>query len=375
MRYARLASPLLLAAVMAADAGVARAQPASPDVRAAELVASLGLREDETPVRERAGWKKPSRIVVFGASPERVAWLQEVAPGVELVRASSMRDAAGAADGADAVIGACDARVVQSTSVRWIQTYNAGMEHCLAAADFTRRDVLLTNMQRVAGPAMAEHVVAMMLAFARSLPAYFDVQRQRRWDRMPPGAPPAFTLEGKTVLVVGLGGIGTEVGRRAAALGMTVLATRATPRPAPDFVSELGLADALTRFTPRADIVVNTLPLTDATRGQFNAAVFATMKRGAYFINVGRGQTVVTDDLVAALRSGQLAGAGLDVVDPEPLPPDHPLWTMPNVIITPHSSSDSDVDEVSRWLVVRENLRRYVAGERMLSVVDPARGY
>src|SRR5690606_34816158 len=285
------------------------------------------------------------------------------------------RDAAAAAAEADAVIGACDASVVQSPRVRWIQTYNAGMEHCLAAADFTRRDVLLTNMQRVAGPAMAEHVVAMMLAFARSLPAYFDVQRQRRWDRMPPGAPPAFTLEGKTVLVVGLGGIGTEVGRRAAALGMTVLATRATPRPAPDFVSELGLADALTRFTPRADIVVNTLPLTDATRGQFNAAVFATMKRGAYFINVGRGQTVVTDDLVAALRSGQLAGAGLDVVDPEPLPSGHPLWTISNVIITPHSSSDSDVDEVSRWLVVRENLRRYVAGERMLSVVDPARGY
>jgi phosphoglycerate dehydrogenase-like enzyme len=154
-----------------------------------------------------------------------------------------------------------------------------------------------------------------------------------------------------------------------------VLATRATPRPAPAFVSEVGLAGDLTRFTPRADFVVNTLPLTPETKGQFDARVFATMKRGAYFFNVGRGATVVTDALVEALKTGTLAGAGLDVVDPEPLPAGHPLWTMPNVIITPHSSSDSDVDEESRWLVVRENLRRYVAGERMLSVVDPSRGY
>src|SRR5690606_20275361 len=99
------------------------------------------------------------------------------------------------------------------------------------------------------------------------------------------------------------------------------------------------------------------------------------MKQGAHFFNVGRGATVVTADLVDALRSGRLAGAGLDVVEPEPLPSDHPLWTMRNVVITPHSSSDSDVDDESRWLVVRENLRRYVAGERMLSVVDPSRGY
>jgi len=273
-------------------------------------------------------------------------------------------------------VGSCAGDLIRAGSnIRWVQTYNAGVERCLTSSVFSDRGVLLTNMQRVAGPAMAEHVIALMLSFARSLPAYHDAQRRSAWDRTPAGAPAAFTLDGKTLLVVGLGGIGTEVARRAHALGMTVLATRATPRPAPAFVSEVGLAGDLTRFAPRADIVVNTLPLTPDTRGQFDARVFATMKKGAYFINVGRGATVVTADLVAALRSGALAGAGLDVVDPEPLPSDHPLWTMPNVIITPHSSSDSDVDEESRWLVVRENLRRYVAGQRMLSVVDPARGY
>src|SRR5690606_14644091 len=149
---------------------------------------------------------------------DRLAWLQEVAPGVELVAASSVADAADAAAGANAVIGACDAELVKSSGVRWVQTYNAGMERCLVSPIFESRGILLTNMQRVAGPAMAEHVLAMMLAFARSLPAYYDVQRQHQWDRTPPDAPPAFTLDGKTVLVVGLGGIGTEVARRAAAL-------------------------------------------------------------------------------------------------------------------------------------------------------------
>lgn len=350
--------------------------PASDDQRAAQLVQALGLREAETSISQSPQWRKPSRILILGVSPDRLTWLQAAAPGVALVSAGSTREEQAEVARADAVIGSCAAGLISAgPNIRWVQTYNAGVERCLTSPIFTERGILLTNMQRVAGPAMAEHVMALMLSFARSLPAYHDAQRRSAWDRTPPGAPPAFTLEGKTVLVVGLGGIGTEVARRAHAFGMTVLATRATPRPAPDFVSEVGLAADLTRFTPRADFIVNTLPLTPETQGQFDARVFATMKRGAHFFNVGRGATVVTADLVTALRDGTLAGAGLDVVDPEPLPSSHPLWTMPNVVITPHSSSDSDVDEESRWLVVRENLRRYVAGERMLSVVDPSRGY
>ncbi|MBA2355153.1 MAG: D-2-hydroxyacid dehydrogenase, partial [Acidobacteria bacterium] len=321
-------------------------------------------------------WRKPSRVLMVGVPAERREWLQAAAPGVTLVMADSDVTAGADASTVDAVIGSCSPALLNAAPrVRWVQTFNAGVERCLTSPVIADRGILLTNMQRVAGPAMAEHVIALMLSFARALPAYHDAQRRRAWERSPAGASPAFTLEGKTVLVVGLGGIGTEVARRAHGLGMTVLATRASARPAPPFVSEIGLADSLTRFTPRADFVVNTLPLTAETRGQFDARVFATMKRGAYFVNVGRGATVVTDDLMQALRSASIAGAGLDVVEPEPLPPDHPLWTMANVIITPHSSSDSDVDEESRWLVVRENLRRYVAGERMLSVVDPKRGY
>lgn len=361
----------------AACGGVApaTAQPTIEE-RTRQMITSLGLREADEPIRQSKTWRKPARVIVMDVPADRLASLRAVAPGVELVPAQSINDAREAAPRADAILGTCAATLIAAgPEVRWVQTYNAGVERCLSDSIIADRGVLLTNMQRVAGPAMAEHVMALMFSFARSLPAYYDAQRRNAWDRQPDGARPAFTLEGKTVLVVGLGGVGTEVARRAHALGMTVLATRASARPAPDYVSRLGQPGDLEAFAADADFVVNALPLTDETRGTFDAAVFSSMKRGAYLINVGRGATVVTADLVAALKSGTIAGAGLDVVDPEPLPSSHPLWTMPNVIITPHSSSDSDVDEESRWLLVRENLRRYVAGERMLSVVDPARGY
>jgi phosphoglycerate dehydrogenase-like enzyme len=177
------------------------------------------------------------------------------------------------------------------------------------------------------------------------------------------------------VLVVGLGGIGTEVAKRAHALGMRVIATRASGRDGPPFVSYVGLPDELRKLAGEADFIVNTTPLTPATTGVFDAAFFAATKQGAYFVNVGRGKSVVQSDLVDALKSGRIAGAGLDVTDPEPLPSDHPLWKFPNVIITPHVSAESDVDQQVRFAILRENLRRYVAGEKMLSVVDVAKGY
>jgi phosphoglycerate dehydrogenase-like enzyme len=140
-------------------------------------------------------------------------------------------------------------------------------------------------------------------------------------------------------------------------------------------VREVGLPSDLARLATRADFIVNTTPLTPETRNLFNGEFFAQVNPGAYFFNVGRGQSVVQDALVAALRSGRLAGAGLDVTDPEPLPADNPLWTVPNVIITPHVSARSDLGDAARYALVRENLRRYVNGEKMLSVVDTRKGY
>jgi phosphoglycerate dehydrogenase-like enzyme len=332
--------------------------------------------ESATPVRDRAGWQRPKKVLVWNSDPALLPALQAVAPGVELVPAKDAAEAAKLAGGVDAVLGFCTPEVLAAgTTIRWIQAYSAGVERCVAIPALAERNILLTNMQRVAAPVMAEHVLAMMLAFTRGLDFYILERSAARWTRELPPPATLTALEGKTVLVVGLGGIGTEVAKRAHALGMRVVATRASGRDGPPFVSYVGLPDELRKLAGEADFIVNTTPLTPATTGVFDAGFFAAAKQGAYFVNVGRGKSVVQADLVDALKSGRIAGAGLDVTDPEPLPADHPLWKFPNVIITPHVSADSDGDQQVRFAILRENLRRYVAGEKMLSVVDVAKGY
>jgi phosphoglycerate dehydrogenase-like enzyme len=371
--FAPAVATLFLAALLATPAG---ASDWVTDPETAAVIDRLGLVESATPVRERAGWKKPERILVVEYEPGRIAWMQEAVPGVTLVPVSSVEAAVAAAPDADAIIGICNQDVLAAGArIAWVQILSAGAERCVSVPALRERDILLTNMQRIAGPVMSEHVLAMMLALGRGLPEYITAQSQGRWDRDLVPDERMWSIEGKTVLVVGLGGIGLEVARRAHALGMNVTAIRASGRTGPDYVSRVGLPDELAGFAAGADFVVNTTPLTDATRGMFDAEFFKSMRRGAHFINVGRGQSVVTAALVDALRSGQVGGAGLDVTDPEPLPADHPLWRLPNVIITPHVSARSDLGNQDRWRIARENLGRYVAGEKMLSVVDPARGY
>jgi len=177
------------------------------------------------------------------------------------------------------------------------------------------------------------------------------------------------------MLVAGLGGIGTETARVANGIGMRVVATRNSSREGPAFVDYVGLSSELDSLAAEADVIVNALPLTSATDQIFDHALFSATKPGAFFISIGRGRTTDTDALVEALRTGHIAGAGLDVTDPEPLPPDHVLWTLPNVIITPHLGGDSDAHMERMWELFRENLRRFAVGEPLLSVVGLDRGY
>jgi phosphoglycerate dehydrogenase-like enzyme len=353
------------------------AMAAEPDPAAvAGVIQRLGLEESAIPARDMPGWRKPRQVLVWNVAPPAVPALQAAAPGVKLLLANDAKEAAALAKDADAVLGFCSADVLAAgPGIRWVQSFSAGVERCVAIPALRERGILLTNMQRVAGPVMAEHVLAMMLAYARGLHFYIPERMAARWTRELPPPGRMITLEGKTVLVVGLGGIGVEVAKRAHALGMRVIATRASGREGPPFVSYVGLPDEMTKLAAEADFVVNTTPLTPATTRMFDARFFAAVKPGAFFVNVGRGGSVVQDELVAALRSGRLGGAGLDVTDPEPLPPDSPLWQMQNVILTPHVSAQSDVDDNVRIAVAVENLRRYVAGEKMLSVVDVAKGY
>jgi phosphoglycerate dehydrogenase-like enzyme len=342
----------------------------------AALVARLGLESSPVASRDWARWRRPQRIVVRVDSSERLEWLRAAAPGVALVPARDDAQAAAAVPGADAMIGFCDPENVDAgTELRWIQVFWAGVEDCVAIPALRERGIHLTNMQRVAGPVMAEHVFALLLGLTRGLGTWVDAQRAGEWKPTAVSWDGLVTLQGKTLLVAGLGGIGSEVARLAHAFGMTVLATRASGRMGPDYVSYVGLPAELEKLAARADVVVNTVPLTAETQNMFAERFFAALKPGAYFINVGRGGSVDTQALVAALDSDRLAGAGLDVTEPEPLPAGHPLWSHRNVIITPHVSARTDAGREDRWLIVRENLRRYVNGEPLLSVVDVEKGY
>ncbi|HEY7640631.1 MAG TPA: D-2-hydroxyacid dehydrogenase [Steroidobacteraceae bacterium] len=357
-------------AALAAAGAAAQEQPGA----AGGVIEHYGLEQAATPVSQRPGWRKPKRILVGTFVPGLAEALQPSAPDIEFIVARP-GDIAKLAPKADAVIGFCTPELLAAgKNIRWIQLVTAGVESCVSIPAVRERDILVTNMQRIGGPIIAEHVLAMVLGFTRGIDLYVLAKERGEWGRVtPPGR--MEVIDGKTLLVVGLGGIGSEVAKRAHALGMKVIATRASGRTGPEFVSYVGLPDELPKLASGADFVVNTAPLTPQTTGIFDAAFFAKMKPSAYFINVARGRSVVTAALVEALNSKKIAGAGLDVTDPEPLPPDHPLWKTPNVIITPHVANDSDLGYDAQMKVVQENLRRYVAGEPMLSVVDVSKGY
>ena len=369
MNAALLAAAWLLAAPCAADA-------AGPDAETARLIAELGLQESATALADRPGWAPPKTVVIPAVDAARLAWMQAAAPGLTLLPAKDRAEAAALAADADAVIGFCTPEVLAAGArLRWIQVLSAGVERCVGIPGFAARGIALSNMQKVAGPVMSEHVLAFLFGLTRGLATYVPLQAQGVWkdDAVPDAR--MWSIEGKTMLVVGLGGIGTEPAKRAHALGMNVIAVRNSGRTGPPYVAEVGLGADLIAFAARADVIVNTLPLTAETKHLFDQAFFDAAKRGALFINVGRGASVVTADLIAALEDGRIGGAGLDVTDPEPLPADHPLWRAPNVLITPHVSASTDLGEEPRWLIARENLRRFAAGGKLLSEVDVGRGY
>ena len=355
----------------------ANAQQADP--AAIELIDSLSLRESPEPIRNHPRWAKPRKVVVAYRSTvgesaaEFLAGIEAVAGDAEVVLFEPFGPELDLIADADVFIGFCRPRILnQLENLRWIHTYLVGVDRCLSDPGVRKMDFIMSNNQRVSGPSIAELAITMTLMLSRKLHYYQEQQDQQRWART---AELSTDLSGKTLLILGLGGIGTETARRASALGMRVIATRNSSRKGPEFVDKVGLADEMYEFAGEADFVVNALPLTDKTNGVIDSRFFDALRPGAYYISVGRGKTTVTDDLVAALNDGTLAGAGLDVTDPEPLPSDHPLWVAKNVVITPHIAG-RNFDAVQRTLIIaRENLRRYVLGEKLLSVVDVERGY
>lgn len=353
----------------------------APEV--ADTLARYRIQEQPTPLRDAPGWRAPRKVVVLQYGPRwpDLARFRAAAPGVEFVAATSEPAAIAAVADADALLGfnpeICDARILSAArQLRWLASMNAGVELCMEVPEVKQaRGLTMTNMRSIDSPVIAEHAIALLLALAHGLDRFAIDTSQRVWSRTSAARVPMQFLEGKTLLVSGLGGIGTEVARRAHGLGMKVIATRVGGGEQPAFVEYIGQPDELLTLARRADVVVSCVPLTPETTNLYDQRFFAALKPSAYFINIARGGSVVTEALMAALNEGRLAGAGLDVVEPEPLPPDHPLWNSPRILFTPHISASSDVPNEARWTITIENLRRFAAGGQLLNVVDTARGF
>ena len=254
--------------------------------------------------------------------------------------------------------------------LRWVQFASAGIDHVWTEA-LAKSDLIVTTISGVHPIPMAEMVLSMMLIFVKQWPRLLAQQRAHRWDKFLMGE-----LHGKTLGVVGLGKIGQEIARVGKCMGMNVIGVRRRQTGEPlSYVDKVFTQEALRQAIAMCDFVVVAVPLWAGSRGLFGEAEFRAMKPTAYFINVGRGATVDEAALIRALQEGWIAGAGLDVFAREPLPPDSPLWDMPNVIISPHMGADTDRYMERATAIFCENLRRYVAGEPLMNVVDHATGY
>ncbi len=339
-----------------------------------QLVEQAQITEGQVAVRDLPRWKGARKILVRDIGmdlSDLTANLQDV----NVIVVQSVAEAMQHVSDVDAIIGFCDAELIDAASrLIWLQIYWAGAEDCLSVERVGNGDVVMTNMQKISSPVIAEHAIAMMMSLARQLPQFVHRMEAGAWDDRDEMTNGMMPIAGKKLLVVGLGGIGTEVARLGAALGMRVSGTRNSSRSGPDYIEYVGLSDELFSLAAGADVVVNALPLTEDTKNLFDSEFFAAIKPGAMFVNVGRGSTVVTDDLIAALESGRVSAAGLDVTEPEPLPADNPLWRRDDVIITPHVASIGG-DRERRRVLLLENIRRYVEGDHLLNVVDPAKGY
>jgi phosphoglycerate dehydrogenase-like enzyme len=317
-----------------------------------------------------------SKLVIAAPLPDAaVEHLRVRFPSVHIERVEPASLASAIGD-ADAVVawGLSVTELAAAPKLRWLQTIGAGVEDVLIP-ELLARDVVVTNNSGVHAHNMAEHVFALMLAFARRLPFLMRGQIAHEW-RDEAGRRGLFELHGQTLLLVGLGDIALATAKRAEAFGMAVHGFRRRPDlGSPPYVETVVGIDRLDEELSAADHVVVTLPLTSRTRGLIDGQRIARMKPTAYLYNLGRGPTIDAVALVSALRNGTIAGAGLDVTDPEPLPADSPLWDMENVIITAHTSGATPLYWTRALPILEENIARFEDGRPLINTVDRSEGY
>lgn len=314
---------------------------------------------------------EPKKVVFTGAPEVSFSELQQAVRDVRLVEASPATLLQEIAD-ADGVIGSIRPEHFRAAKkLKWLQTTSAGVEGVLFP-ELVESAVTVTNARNVFGPQIADHAFAFLLALTRRLNTAILNQSKEEWVR---GRTGMVELEGKTALIIGVGSIGSNIAQRAHGFGMKVIGVDIRDLPPNNIIQKVVRPDRLDEVLPEADVVFISAPLTKKTEKMMGERQFGLLKRGAYYIAMSRGKLTDTNALVKALDEGRLAGAGLDVTDPEPLPKGHPLWKFPNVIITPHTSGGSDRLNARLKALIVENIRRFSRDEPLLNVVDKREGF
>jgi phosphoglycerate dehydrogenase-like enzyme len=318
------------------------------------------------------------RLVMLPPQSDRTRVLAtEIAaavPEAEIVIANNSEEAKREIATAEAAYGTVAPDVLRrATRLKWLQAPQAAPPAGYYYDELIVHPVVVTNLRGIFADRIPSHIMAYVLAFARGLHVYLREQLERNWGRE--NAVPVVHLPDSTALIVGVGSIGAETARLCALFGMSVIGIDPRETKTPEGMSELHPPDQLDRLLPLADFVILTMPHTPSTEGLFNSALFGMMKRSAYFINIGRGMTTKLDDLNLALRDGVIAGAGLDVYEIEPLPVDHPLWSAPNTLLTPHVAAQGPSLDSARTAVIIENARRFAAGRPLLNIVDKSQWF
>ena len=296
---------------------------------------------------------------------------QAVLPDTEIVLSTYNATTADDLKGVDVIFGNVQPKLLEApNNIKWIQLGSAGADEYVNAV---KNGMLITNATGGYGETISEHILGMLLMLQKKFHIYYDSMKDGVWKRRGE----VLGIRGSTTLVVGMGDIGGKFAVKMKMLGAYVIGVRRSDMRKPEWCDELYTIDRLDELLPRADSVVLVLPQSKETAGIMNKSKFDLMKEKSIFINVGRGSAVVQEDLIDALNSGKIWGAGLDVATPEPLPEDHPLWSAKNLLITPHTSGGFSLPENTDDVleIFFENLRRWSNDEPLLNIVDPETGY
>jgi phosphoglycerate dehydrogenase-like enzyme len=315
------------------------------------------------------------KILVTGVAAEGIKELQAASPGATIIGVTDNKELLGQVGDADAIIGTINPELVRAgKKLKWVQIGSAGVERYLhlSTPELRDGDITLTNGKIIQGPEIADHAFALLLTLTRNTRRYVLEQSKEEWPR---GRERLIELRDKTAVVIGVGGIGTQIAVRAKAFGMKVIGVDPKDIPLAPYLDGIVQPNRLDTVLPEADVVFVAAPHTPESDQMMGSRQFDLMKKDSYFVAVSRGRLYSTDALVRALDSRKLAGAGLDVTDPEPLPKGHALWKFDNVVITPHIAGGSDGIGKRRMDLYKENIRRFVAGEPLLNVVDKRKGY